>query len=47
MLYSWTAKSGELDAPNAKWLRTLEENGKLKRLLANAMHWMLLRSGSF
>ena len=36
--YNWKAKYGGLDVPEAKRLRTLEdENGRLKRLLAEAM----------
>ena len=37
-LYSWKAKFGGLDVSEAKRLRAPEdENGKLKRLLADAM----------
>jgi putative transposase len=37
-LYNWKAKFGGMDVSNAKKLRALEdENGKLKRLLADAM----------
>jgi putative transposase len=37
-LYNWKAKYGGLEVSEAKCLRTLEdENGRLKRLLANAM----------
>ena len=37
-LYNWKAKFGGLDVSDAKRLRVLEdENGKLKRLLADAM----------
>ena len=37
-LYNWKAKYGGLDVSEAKRLRQLEdENGKLKRLLADAM----------
>jgi putative transposase len=37
-LYSWKAKFGGMDVSDAKRLRSLEdENGKLKRLLADAM----------
>jgi putative transposase len=36
--YNWKAKYGGLDVSEAKRLRTLEdENGRLKRLLAEAM----------
>jgi putative transposase len=36
--YNWKAKFGGMDVSEAKRLRTLEtENGKLKRLLADAM----------
>ena len=36
--YNWKAKYGGLDVPEAKRRRTLEdENGRLKRLLAEAM----------
>ena len=36
--YKWKAKYGGLDVSDAKRLRSLEdENGKLKRLLAEAM----------
>ena len=36
--YAWKAKYGGLEVPEAKRLRSLEEeNGKLKRLLADAM----------
>ena len=36
--YKWKGKYGGLDVSDAKRLRTLEdENGKLKRLLADAM----------
>lgn len=36
--YNWKAKFGGMDASDAKRLRALEdENGKLKRLLADAM----------
>jgi putative transposase len=36
--YAWKAKYGGLDVSEAKRLRSLEdENGKLKRLLADAM----------
>ena len=37
-LYNWKAKFGGMGVSDAKRLRTLEEeNGKLKRLLADAM----------
>lgn len=37
-LYNWKAKFGGLDVSEAKRLRALkDENGKLKRLLADAM----------
>ena len=37
-LYNWKAKYGGLDVSEAKRLKALEdENGKLKRLLADAM----------
>jgi len=37
-LYNWKAKYGGMDAPEAKRLRSLEdENRKLKKLLAEAM----------
>lgn len=37
-LYNWKAKYGGLEVSEAKRLRALEdENGRLKRLLANAM----------
>ena len=37
-LYNWEAKFGGMDVSDAKRLRSLEdENGKLKRLLADAM----------
>ena len=37
-LYSWKAKFGGMDVSDAKRLKALEdENGKLKRLLADAM----------
>ena len=37
-LYNWKAKYGGLEVSEAKWLRALEdENGRLKRLLADAM----------
>jgi putative transposase len=37
-LYNWKAKSGGLEVSEAKRLRALEdENGRLKRLLADAM----------
>ena len=37
-LYIWKAKFGGMDVSDAKRLRSLEdENGKLKRLLADAM----------
>lgn len=37
-LYNWKAKYGGMDVSDAKKLRALEdENGKLKRLLADAM----------
>jgi putative transposase len=37
-LYNWKAKFGGLDVSEAKRLRALEdENGKLKRLLADSM----------
>ena len=37
-LYNWKAKFGGMDVSDAKRLRALEEeNGKLKRLLADAM----------
>ena len=37
-LYNWKAKFGGMDISDAKKLRTLEEeNGKLKRLLADTM----------
>ena len=37
-LYNWKAKYGGLEVSEAKRLRALEdENGKLKRLLADAM----------
>ena len=36
--YAWKAKFGGMEVSDAKRLRTLEdENGKLKRLLADAM----------
>ena len=36
--YKWRAKYGGMDVPDAKRLRDLElENGRLKRLLADAM----------
>jgi len=36
--YKWKGKYGGLDVSDAKRLRTLEdENGKLKKLLADAM----------
>jgi putative transposase len=38
ILYNWKAKFGGMDVSDAKKLRALdEENGKLKRLLADAM----------
>jgi putative transposase len=38
ILYNWKAKFGGMDVSDAKRLRALEEeNGKLKRLLADAM----------
>jgi putative transposase len=38
MLYNWKAKYGGLEVSEAKRLRALEdENGRLKRLLAEAM----------
>lgn len=38
MYYAWKAKYGGLEVSEAKRLRSLEdENGKLKRLLADAM----------
>jgi putative transposase len=37
-LYSWKAKFGGLEVSDARKLRALEEeNGRLKRLLADAM----------
>ena len=37
-LYNWKAKCGGMDVSDAKRLKALEdENGKLKRLLADAM----------
>ena len=37
-LYNWKAKYGGMDVSDAKKLKALEdENGKLKRLLADAM----------
>jgi len=37
-LYAWKAKYGGLDVSDAKKLKSLEdENGKLKKLLADAM----------
>lgn len=37
-LYNWKAKFGGMDVSDARKLRALEdENGKLKRLLADAM----------
>ena len=37
-LYNWKARFGGMDVSDAKKLRALEEeNGKLKRLLADAM----------
>ena len=37
-IYYWKAKSGGMDVPEAKRLRALEEeNGKLKRLLADSL----------
>ena len=37
-IYNWTAKYGGLEVSEAKRLRSLEEeNGKLKRLLADTM----------
>ena len=37
-LYNWKAKFGGMDVSDARRLRALEdENGKLKRLLADAM----------
>jgi putative transposase len=37
-LYNWKAKYGGMDVPDAKRLRTLEdENRKLKKLLAESM----------
>ena len=37
-IYKWKAKFGGMDVPEAKRLRALEdENGKLKRMLADAM----------
>ena len=37
-LYNWKAKFGGMDVSDAKCLKALEdENGKLKRLLADAM----------
>ena len=37
-LYNWKAKYGGMDVSDARKLRALEdENGKLKRLLADAM----------
>lgn len=36
--YKWRSKYGGMDVPEAKRLKSLEEeNGKLKRLLADAM----------
>jgi putative transposase len=36
--YAWKAKYGDMDVSDAKRLKALqEENGKLKRLLADAM----------
>jgi putative transposase len=37
-IYKWKAKFGGMDVSDAKRLRSLEdENGKLKRLLADSM----------
>ena len=37
-IYNWKAKFGGMDVPEAKRLRALEEeNGKLKRLLADSL----------
>ena len=37
-LYNWKAKCGGMDVPDATQLRALEEeNGKLKKLLAESM----------
>ena len=37
-LYNWKAKFGGMDVSDAKRLKSLEdENGKLKRLLANVV----------
>jgi putative transposase len=37
-LYNWKAKYGDMDVPDAKRLRALEdENRKLKKLLAESM----------
>ena len=36
--YAWKARSGGMEVPDAKWLRTLEEESvRLKRLLADTM----------
>jgi putative transposase len=36
--YKWRSRFGGMEVSDAKWLRALEEeNGKLKRLLADAM----------
>ena len=35
--YAWKAKFGGLEVSDAKRLKALEENAKLKRLLADAM----------
>ena len=35
--YAWKAKYGGLEVSDAKRLRALEENGRLKRLLADTM----------
>ena len=37
-IYAWKSKYGGMDVPEAKRLKTLEdENARLKRLLADAM----------
>ena len=35
--YAWKSKYGGMDVSDAKWLKALEENAKLKRLYADAM----------
>ena len=36
--YNWKSKFGGMDVSEAKWLKQLQdENGKLKKLLADAM----------